>query len=202
MPPAREPHERSDREVLESCRGGDARAWRELVRRYSRLVLGVARAMGLPREDADEVFQLTFSALFRALPRVREPERIEAWLVTAARRSTLHVLRDHRRATRLDERQAAEYGATVAPAADEALERLRERERVARALHALAEPCRSLLSALFSDDRTPYRQLAARFGLAVGSLGAQRARCLERLRKRLVRDLSGVAPVSLPRPRS
>lgn len=187
MPNPRKPFERTDREILGACREGDARAWREIVRRYSRLVLGVPRSMGLQADDADEVFQLTFSALFRTLSRLREPDRVEAWLVTASRRASLRILRDQRRRTRLALSSHADDPDRTAPAADERIERLRERERVARALRSLSEPCRSFLTAMFSDQGGSYRELAARLGLAVGTLGSQRARCLERLRQRLLR---------------
>jgi len=186
----RESHEWTDEEVLRACREGEARAWREIVNRYTRLVLGIARAMGLQSDDADEVFQLTFTTLYRSLARLRQPDRIEAWLVTASRRATLRLLRDRRRHLRLAERQAAEAPEASAPAADERIESVRERERAARALRSLAEPCRTLLTALFADHRVPYRELAARLGLAVGSLGAQRARCLQRLRQRLVIEMA------------
>jgi len=194
MARTRESHEWTDEEVLRECRAGHARAWRELVRRYTRLVLGIARAMGLQADDADEVFQLTFTTLYRSIARLRQPDRIEAWLVTASRRATLRLLRERRRHLRLAERHAGAAAEASAPAADERIETLRERERAARALRSLAEPCRTLLTALFADDRVPYRELAARLGLAVGSLGSQRARCLERLRRRLLFDRNTVRP--------
>jgi len=174
----RESHTWTDEEVLRACREGQARAWREIVHRYTRLVHGIARAMGLQSDDADEVFQLTFTTLFRSLARLRQPDRIEAWLVTASRRATLA------------ERHAASAPEASAPPADERIETVRERERAARALRSLAEPCRTLLTALFADHRIPYRELASRLGLAVGSLGAQRARCLQRLRRRLVIEMA------------
>jgi RNA polymerase sigma factor (sigma-70 family) len=186
----RESHTWTDEEVLRACREGQARAWREIVHRYTRLVHGIARAMGLQSDDADEVFQLTFTTLFRSLARLRQPDRIEAWLVTASRRATLRLLRERRRHLRLAERHAASAPEASAPPADERIETVRERERAARALRSLAEPCRTLLTALFADHRIPYRELASRLGLAVGSLGAQRARCLQRLRRRLVIEMA------------
>jgi hypothetical protein len=52
----------------------------------------------------------------------------------------------------------------------------------------LNEPCRTLLTGLFSDPPRSYRDLAAELHLAVGTLGATRARCLRRLRLRLLRS--------------
>jgi len=186
LPLVPDPGAMDDGALLRLCRAGDARAWRALVRRYTGLVLGVPRAMRLQASDADEVFQLTFAALHRALPELRDPSRIEAWLVTTARRAALRLLRDRRRHGRLMDLHLAELQGAPYPAADESFERLAERERVARALDSLAEPCRSLLTALFSDQGGSYREIATHLGVAIGSLGPQRARCLAKLRRRLL----------------
>src|SRR5207245_5519513 len=91
----------SDAELLVRCGRNDAHAWREVVARYRRLVYGIPQAMGLQPADADEVFQHTFSELLRCLPALRDPERVEAWLVTTSRRAALRLLRDARRRRRL-----------------------------------------------------------------------------------------------------
>lgn len=200
MPKPPDAHAKTDAELVLACRTGDAMAWEYLIRRFRRLVHGIPRAMGLQPADADEVFQHTFSELFRALPSLREPDRVEAWLVTASRRATLRLLRDQRRRTRLAERSHAEDPDRHAPAADERIERLREGERVLRALESLDEACRMLLTALFSDSGESYRALSSRLGLATGSLGSKRARCLQRLRSRLHRDRS-VRPPAGPEDR-
>lgn len=177
----------ADAELVRLCRNGDAMAWRTMVLRFRRVVRGVPLLMGVPADDADEVFQSTFVELFRALPALREPERVEAWLVTTAKRRTLRLLRDRSRHTRLQAGLADHERDGHAGPADEAIERMREREWVLRGLESLDEPCRVLLTALFSDASESYQKIAARLGLAVGSLGAKRARCLERLRARLLR---------------
>jgi RNA polymerase sigma factor (sigma-70 family) len=173
--------------LVEACRRGEHLAWRELVNRYRRLVYGISRAVGLQPADADEVFQHTFAELVRHLPRLREPSRLEPWLVTTARRASVRLRREERRRRLLADRSAVE-SATVAPSIDSALDRVREGERLRRALESLGEPCHGLLAGLFADPARPYRELARALGLAVGSLGALRARCLERLRRRLRRE--------------
>ena len=48
----------------------------------------------------------------------------------------------------------------------------------------IGEPCRDLLSALYLEPEQPsYAEVAARMGMAVGSVGPTRIRCLERLRQ-------------------
>ncbi len=188
---------RSDAELIAACRERDALAWRTVVHRHGRLVYAVAASFRLQPADADEVFQLTFAALVRDLNRLREPERLAAWLATAARRIALRWQREERR-----RRAGAEWddADTLAPAADAELERLRERERVRAALESLGEPCRTLLTSLFSNPPVRYRTLAGRLGVAVGTLGPLRSRCLARLRSNLDRGRPAARRSPLPPP--
>lgn len=186
-------------ELLMRCRRGDAAAWRLLVDRHEGLVLGIARAHGLQFADADDVFQVVFAELFRSLDRIRDPGRIDRWIGTAARRSSVRLLRRERR--RADTHARASYEergeATVEPPETE-LVALEERLRIRRAIEELGEPCRSLLVGLFSSPRRSYRQLSKQLGLAIGSLGSTRSRCLHRLRQMLARH-SLLESLALPR---
>jgi RNA polymerase sigma factor (sigma-70 family) len=176
-----------DAELVAGCARGDARSWRDLVNRYRRLVYGIPRALGLQPADADEVFQHTFAELSRGLSRLRDVDRLAGWLATTAHRESVRVRRGDRRRLQL-EVAAVNEGLfhEAPPGADAAIERLYEREQLTRALEALGEPCRRLLLARFTDPPQPYKALAAELGIAIGSLGPTRARCLGRLRTRLM----------------
>lgn len=177
-----------DAELVAGCARGDARSWRDLVHRYRRLVYGIPRALGLQPADADEVFQHTFAELSRSLPRLRDGSRLPGWLATTAHRESVRVRRGERRRMQLEVAAVNEGLFLDAPAgADAAIERLYEREQLARALEQLGEPCRRLLLARFTDPPQPYKALAAELGVAIGSLGPTRARCLASLRGRLQR---------------
>jgi DNA-directed RNA polymerase specialized sigma24 family protein len=59
-----------------------------------------------------------------------------------------------------------------------------ERDIVLRAAFAqLPAHCRELLGLLLSDPPTPYTEISAKLDLPVGSIGPNRARCLQRLRR-------------------
>jgi DNA-directed RNA polymerase specialized sigma24 family protein len=59
-----------------------------------------------------------------------------------------------------------------------------ERDAGLRAAFAQLPPaCQRLLSLLFSDPPRSYAQISAELGMRLGSVGPQRARCLERLRR-------------------
>lgn len=188
----------SDAELVGRCRGGEEAAWRVLVARYQRLVFTVPRRAGLSEADAAEVFQATFSALFEQLDRLDQADRLRAWLVTTARRQTLQQLdRLRRHATvPLGARTPTQDGSEDeempdVPDADglgppERLEELQAQDRVRRALDSLDRRSRELLSYLYlSDPPLAYEEVAERMGMALGSVGPTRNRCMEKLRRAL-----------------
>jgi RNA polymerase sigma factor (sigma-70 family) len=180
--------EPSDERLLKDCRSGDAGAWEALVNRYQRLIYAVARRAGLDRDQSAEVFQEVFTTLLEKLDDITQPERLHAWLVTTARRKTWRLMMREGRlrspAATAGEEDEDELEALPDNAAlpDEALIRLEEQHRVRRALSALDERCRKLLTLLFySPEPLPYADVAAAIGAKEGSIGPTRARCLQKL---------------------
>lgn len=171
----------SDQRLVARCRLGDARAWDRLVERYERLIFSVARRNGLDREDAADITQTTFLALLDSLDSLRDDERLPSWLMTVARRQ----------AWRLRKRRECEQprGQTVLTQVDP----IPDWERNAvlhEALATLGSPCRDLLTALYFDQTDPsYAVVARRLGRAVGTLGAMRSRCLQRMRTLVGEDI-------------
>ncbi len=193
-----EPTEEDDASLVARCRVGDASAWRTLVGRYQRLVYAIARRVGFDDHAAADVFQTVFVRLHEALPRLQQPERLQAWIVTTARRESLLQLRRAKRTVSLAPagEATADGGADdvagfdpvdEALLPDEQLEQLQELHRVRRALDALDERCRRLLLLLFDDGPAGggYEQVGAELGMPVGSIGPTRARCLDKLRRQV-----------------
>lgn len=180
----------TDAELVESCRRGDARAWQQLVTRFERLIFTVPRRAGLSPDDAADVFQVVFTRLHERLDALTQPEKVQAWLVTTARRETLRLLHERRRTVPLEPPGADgdERGSDIEPAdgdplPEALLEELQQRHLARTALERLSEPCRTLLGLLYGGDEPPsYAELAARLGMPTGSIGPTRARCLGKLR--------------------
>jgi len=83
----------SDELLVVRCQLGErdafadlVRAWHDPVRTYVRRMLG--------QRDADDVTQEVWLAVFRGLPRLRQPDRFTAWLFSIARRAVVNRLRD------------------------------------------------------------------------------------------------------------
>ena len=79
--------------LLSRAADGDGSAWEELVDRHARLVWSVLRSYRLDDATAADVFQTVWLRLVEQVDRIREPERLAAWLATTARREALRVLR-------------------------------------------------------------------------------------------------------------
>jgi RNA polymerase sigma factor (sigma-70 family) len=184
---------------VDHCRRGHQAAWSTLVRRYQRLIYTVPRRAGLSDEHAADVFQACFEKLYRQLERLDDGARVRAWLVTTARRETLDLLERARRIVDLapaagDEADAdgsdpLDRFAHPGPLPDELLSDLQQQDRLRRALDRLEPRTRQFLELLFlQDEPLPYSEVAARLGIAEGSIGPTRARALDKLRTAL-RDL-------------
>jgi RNA polymerase sigma factor (sigma-70 family) len=173
----------TDWQLIQRCRQGDQRAWEELVGRYERLIFSIPLNFGLSRADAADVAQHTFIVLMENLHLIREDGNLAGWLGTVARRHTWRRAERQQREAVVEEEKAM-----VIPDMD-AAERQDRWERllwVQKALSRLDERCRKLLEALYFEEEEPsYAEIAGRLGMAEGSIGPTRARCLQKLKELL-----------------
>jgi RNA polymerase sigma factor (sigma-70 family) len=170
-----------DEALVAALRAGDQRAWNTFVARYERLVYAVPRRMGIDAAEASDVLQDVFVAFLRGLPRLRDARTVPRWLT----RTAFRIARQ-RRARRRREAPAEDPGIFAAIAGDsdlaELCARAEDAARARRSLATLGGRCEELLTLLFlSEPPLAYREIAARLGTPVGSLGPTRRRCLERL---------------------
>jgi RNA polymerase sigma factor (sigma-70 family) len=183
--------------LVAGCRQGRADAWSQLVRRFQRLVYAVPRRAGLDEATAGDVLQLVFQRLVEHIDRIDDASRLQAWLVTTAKRETLRVLA-------LRQRQAAQETVVIGvdpdgdadsvldtvadptPLQDEQLATVQAHARLRAAVDRLDPRSRLLVELLFLTDPPPaYAEVAQRLGVPEGSIGPTRARCLAKLRKLL-----------------
>ena len=188
-------------DLVRGAAGGDEAAWRGLVARFSGLVWAVARAHRLANADAADVFQTTWLRLAEHIGRIEHPERVGAWLATAARRECLQSLRSAAKTTPTDDMDRLDITPDVGNPTEEAVlaaEQEREdAERAAelrRAFGRLPGRCRELLRVLMASPPPSYAEVAAALGLPLGSIGPTRGRCLQRLREEMAGIRDGIAP--------
>jgi RNA polymerase sigma factor (sigma-70 family) len=177
----------TDVELVLACRRGDQLAWETLVCRYQRLIYAIPLRAGLTADQAAEIFQDVFTTFFEKLHDIKEPEKLQAWLVTTARRKTLRAMSKAlvRGRSEADADDAARDARAIpddAPLPDEQLMILEEQHRIRRAMSLLDERCRTLLELLFYTSEPPsYAEIASILGIPEGSVGPTRARCLGKL---------------------
>ena len=189
--------------LVRSAANGDEAAWRGLVTRFSSLVWAVARAHRLTNADAADVYQTTWLRLAEHIGRIEHPDRVGAWLATAARRECLQSLRSAAKTAPTDDMDRLDTTPAVGNPTEEAvLAAETEREDAARAaamwraFSRLSGRCRELLRILMATPPPSYAEVAAALGLPVGSIGPTRARCLQRLREEMAGIRDGLSPSS------
>ncbi|MET9257691.1 RNA polymerase sigma factor [Streptomyces sp. NPDC048182] len=185
--------------LVRSAADGDAAAWKSLVDGLGPLVWSVVRAHGLSDADAHEVYQTAWFRFAQHLGRIREPEKTGSWLASTARHECLKLLRASQRLTPTDdvrildrpsEERTPEESVLDSEEAAAQTERVR---RLWREFEELGERCRRLLRVLMASPPPSYQEVSAALGIAVGSIGPIRQRCLRRLRSRLEAGETGAA---------
>lgn len=165
---------------------GDRARFDDLVRVLTPPLWHVVRAAGTDEDQARDVLQTVWLALVRDPHRVRDGDAVGKWLVVSARRESWRVVGRDRRVTPLDPVEVPELVAD-GTAETEAVE-ASHREVLWRQVGAQSERCQRLLRVVACLDTTDYRTLATDLGLAVGSIGAIRRRCLDALRSSLEKE--------------
>jgi RNA polymerase sigma factor (sigma-70 family) len=171
---------RSDTELLTAIRAGDDTAWAELVQRYAGRIWATARAQSLSPELASDVVQTVWLVLLDKISTIRNDESIRFWLTTVARHEAIRVSKSQRR---LGTDAALPYLADpTSSAGHDLIERTEQTQSVRQAMTEISARCRELLHLLFSEAELSYKEIADLLDRPIGSLGAQRARCLDELR--------------------
>src|SRR5438445_2605984 len=73
-----------------ACLEGDDRAWGVLVDRYKNLIYPIPIRYGTPPQDAADIFQTVCMDLFNELPRLRDAEALQGWLVRVTTHKCYH----------------------------------------------------------------------------------------------------------------
>ena len=163
----------------------DQGAWDEIVERYAPLVWSICTGFRLSNHDIEDVAQNVWLLLVGQLGTLREPAALPGWLATTTRRECLRVVTAARRSERLGtELDEAEQFVADTVVDEEIL--AAERNAALRAAFAELSPrCQQLLSMLLRDPPCSYGTISVTLDIPIGSIGPQRGRCLDRMRKAL-----------------
>ncbi len=176
----------SGEDLLRACSRGEDAAWRLFLDRFGDLINVVILRSGVPRDEAEEVFQKAVLAMFESLGRLDEPGKLVRWIAGVARNESLDHLRVTRRELARRKVGAAARPREAPPLPDEETDFLERTQIVREAMASLKPRCRHLLSALYLSERpVSYLEIGRTLGIPEGSVGPTRARCLQALRAAL-----------------
>jgi RNA polymerase sigma factor (sigma-70 family) len=164
-------------------RDGDPDAVRAAYSAYGRLVYGIAYATLADRGLSEEATQLTFLNAWRSAGKFDVTRQLGPWLATIAKRVSIDIhRREARRPAKPLEAVPADHPALISPAVsfddhDDVLE-------VRRAVSLLPNDEREVVRAQHFDGLT-HEQIAARFGIPVGTVKSRSFRAHRRLASKL-----------------
>ncbi len=75
------PSPKTQKEVIDSCKAGDEKAFGEIVLTYQRRVYNIAYRMLGSREEAKDLAQEVFLTVFESIRDLREEAKFEPWLI-------------------------------------------------------------------------------------------------------------------------
>jgi RNA polymerase sigma factor (sigma-70 family) len=179
----------SDEQLIGRCLKGDQEAWSALIDKYKNLIYSIPMKLGM-HQDAGDIFQSVCVDLLSELPRLREHRALPKWLMQTCYHKCLRYQRAADRLVELAPEGTDSNAAPPASSTDDLPEHLLvqlEQEQILRdAISELPEKCERMVRLLFFENPPrPYENIAEELGMATGSIGAIRGRCLAYLRKHL-----------------
>ncbi len=171
-----------DGRLVEACLQGNTQAWDALVDKFRKLVFAIILDFGIPQDDAADVFQSVWFDACKSLSTLRKQEAFKAWLTSLTLNRCRQWLRNRQRGPSWVESEEIP-DEEVFP---DFVEELENQQLIREAIFELPERCQEMIQLLFFDiPPKPYNEVAEILGLATGSIGFIRGRCLQKLRKAL-----------------
>jgi RNA polymerase sigma factor (sigma-70 family) len=187
--PDRSSRANSDERLIRRCLKGDQEAWSALIDKYKNLIYSIPVKLGM-HQDASDIFQSVCVDLLSELPRLREHRALPKWLMQTCYHKCLHYQRAAERLVELDpevtDSDAALPGSKFEELPQHMLVQLEQEQILRDAILELPEKCERMVRLLFFEiPPRPYEDIAEELGMATGSIGAIRGRCLAYLKKHL-----------------
>ena len=173
----------SDESLVKECLKGNEAAWNALLLKYRNLIYSIPLKHGLSRDDANDIYQQVCMQLLRSLGELRDYRSLPAWLITTTMRLCSGWISKEQR---FESASTGPDWASAPVVPDQMLRELEQEQIFREAMARLKRACRELLQMLFFETpAVPYATAAKKLGLAAGSIGFTRMRCLQSLREQL-----------------
>ena len=177
-----------DARLVRECLGGGEEAWCALISKYKNLIFSIPVKYGFSADESTDIFQAVCLELLSELPKLRKVKALPKWIMQITAHKCFHRKQQERR-TEVSDPNDKQFEKSTPARAEEILREAEDEQGLRQAMAELTPRCRQLVHMLFYDEPArPYQEIAETLGIAVGSIGFIRQRCLERLRKRLLEE--------------
>jgi RNA polymerase sigma-70 factor, ECF subfamily len=166
------------------CQAGDERAFARLLDGFGPRTLAYLR--GLVGDDAEDVQQEVWLAVYRGIHTLADPRAFRTWLFRTTRHRAIDFLRARRRERELVEDAALEGGDAASPAEDDDPLAPLDASALAPALAELPPAQREVLLLRYQHDMS-YAELALVTGCPVGTVRSRLHHAKRRLQELLER---------------
>jgi RNA polymerase sigma factor (sigma-70 family) len=175
----------SNSQLVRECLKGSEEAWCALIEKYKRLIFSIPIKYGLSADEATDIFQSVCVEMLSELPKLRKAEALPKWLMQVTAHKCFHRQKQMARTEGPDaEGELPEQ--SVEARAESILHEAEQEQTLRQAIAELPPRCRNLIQMLFFEEPArPYEAIAQNLGIATGSIGFIRQRCLEKLRRQL-----------------
>jgi RNA polymerase sigma-70 factor (ECF subfamily) len=192
--PVADPSERQERDLVEAAKGGDAGAFRELVRRHERRAFAVALGVVHDPDDARDICQEAFLRAHRNLANFEGGAQFFTWLYRIVMNLGIDHLR-RRRAEKVEFDDALDPGdpgddSGIAPKRlgfdpQQALDDKELRAHLREALGKLSPAHRAVL-VMREVEGLSYQEMADRVGCSIGTIMSRLFHARRKMQKMLL----------------
>ena len=173
--------------AMAAAQGGDAAAYRQLLRECLPVIAGMARAQGVRPEGVDDVVQETLMTIHRARATYDPARPFLPWLRAITQRRAIDGMRRAgRRPQEVHDPISYEAHADLGPAPDQGMEDRERGQDLARAVAALPPGQREAVEHLAFKERS-LAEASVLTGRSTGALKVNLHRALKALRTTLLR---------------
>jgi RNA polymerase sigma factor (sigma-70 family) len=174
----------TDEQLIQQCLKDKQEAWSALIDKYKNLLYSIPIKLGM-HQDAADIFQAVCLDLLSQLPKLREHRALPKWLMQTCYHKCLRWKTTASRQAELDPVEA-ENQQDPGSLPEYLLLQLEKEQMLRDVMAEMPERCGQMIHMLFFEiPPRPYNAIARELGLATGSIGFIRGRCLARLRKQL-----------------
>ena len=174
-----------DAELVELAKGGDVRAYGELVDRYREISFRTAYLIARNSADAEDATQDAFVKAYYALDRFRTADPFRPWILRIVSNEARNRRRSAGRRTALALRAAGEApSGDAAPSPEGEVLAAEQREGLLAAVNRLREDDRLVIGCRYFLELSE-EETATTLGLPRGTVKSRLSRALDRLRERV-----------------